>query len=187
MLSANQNKKITEMTGQEILVERKLLRAYIDDCQFESPLQVEQYFEAITMLIWKHKMVGLIYACYYDAMANKRDGGADLEGSDQVVYDTLATLAKIPDILPIFCEIHAIGTPETGYRFGQAVWNEGSAKGGVSEFGPGGDGAFEPYEFLEMCECMVKFAEGKWRMVGEWGVRSAAGLRRVVSQRTCGE
>lgn len=186
MLTDTQNTNIAAMTTDEIIAERKALRAHIDNCDFDTPEEVERYFEAITVLIWKHHQVGLIYACYYDAMANKRDGGEDLEGSDQVIYDTLALQAKIPDIHPIFCEIHCTGNKEDGYRFGQVVYDNGGAKGGMSAYGAGGEGRFEPYECLEMCECVVKFAEGKWRIVREWGVRSSMGVDRVLSGRQPG-
>lgn len=181
MLFDTQNTNLTEMTTDQIIAERNALRKYIDECTFETREDVEHYFEAVTILIWKHHLVGLIYDCYYDTMTNKRDCGDNLEGSDFVVYDTLIMQGKFPDIQNIFCEIHCTGNKEEGYRFGQVVYDLGSAKGGVSSYGAGCDGKFDPYECLEMCECIVKFAEGKWRITEEWGVRSAFGVDRVLS------
>ena len=183
MLVETQNASMDEMTSGQIVSERKILRGIVDQCRFETTEDVERYFEALTLLIWKHHLVGLIYACYYDKMANRRDGGIVLEGSDQTVRDTLALQAKVPDILPVFCEIHAVKNPDDGFRFGQVVYNDGSARGGVSLHGKGGDGVFEPYECLEMCECVVRRVEGKWRITEEWGVRSLQGLDRMLSGR----
>lgn len=177
MLTENQNKLITDMTTNEIIAERRELRRYIDGCRFETATAVENYFEAVTLLIWKHHQVGLIYDCYYDGMANKRDGGADLEGSDQVVYDTLELQSKVPNIITIFQEIHCTGNAEEGYRFGQVVYDLGDTSGGVQP----GSGSYEPFEALEMCECVVKFAEDKWRITEEWGVRSTFAVDRVLS------
>lgn len=183
MLFETQNTLLTEMTGAEIIAERNALRKYIDGCAFDTREDVEHYFEAVTLLIWKHHMVGLIYDCYYDTMTNRRDSGDNLEGSDYVIYDTLITQGRFPDVLTVFCEIHCTGTKEEGYRFGQVVYDLGGAKGGVSAHGEGCDSRFEPYECLEMCECKVRFTEGKWRITEEWGVRSGFAAERVLSGR----
>ena len=50
-------KKITEMTTDEILAERKFYEDVIANCKYEKPQDIADLFEAYTMLIWKHKQV----------------------------------------------------------------------------------------------------------------------------------
>jgi len=54
-------KKITEMTTDEILAERKFYEDVIANCKYEKPQDIADLFEAYTMLIWKHKQVGRVY------------------------------------------------------------------------------------------------------------------------------
>lgn len=87
-------KKITEMTTDEILAERKFYEDVIANCKYEKPQDIADLFEAYTMLIWKHKQVGRVYDFYFDGLKEERDGGDNLEGSDHVVLDTLRALAR---------------------------------------------------------------------------------------------
>jgi len=104
-------KKITEMTTDEILAERKFYEDVIANCKYEKPQDIADLFEAYTMLIWKHKQVGRVYDFYFDGLKEERDGGDNLEGSDHVVLDTLRALARTPDLNVVFEEIHCIGNP----------------------------------------------------------------------------
>ncbi len=172
--------KITEMTTDEILAERARYEAVIRDCKFETPDDIAALFEAYTMLIWKHKQVGRVYDFYYDDLKEQRDGGDNLEGSDHVVLDTLRALARTPDMTLIFEEIHCVGNPQDGFRFGQVVWAEASGTDGIGPNGPGGTEAYRPYEDLEMCECWIEFVDGKWRVAKEASMRSNSAYQRVL-------
>ena len=61
-------KKITEMTTDEILAERKFYEDVIANCKYEKPQDIADLFEAYTMLIWKHKQVGRVYDFYFDGL-----------------------------------------------------------------------------------------------------------------------
>lgn len=129
-------KKITEMTTDEILAERKFYEDVIANCKYEKPQDIADLFEAYTMLIWKHKQVGRVYDFYFDGLKEERDGGDNLEGSDHVVLDTLRALARTPDLNVVFEEIHCIGNPKDGFRFGQVVWNDATTVDGVGPMAP---------------------------------------------------
>lgn len=169
------------MDTTAIVKERKRLEAIVDNCKFESPEEVTQLFEAYTHLIWKYKQVGRIYDFYYDGMRIHREGGNDLIGVDQVVRDTLACLAQFPDMEFKFYDIHGTGNAEEGYRFGQAVYFKGTFLG-VGPYGLGTGAAFEPHECVDVCQCLVKKVDGKWRVVEEWGDRSTLAFQRVLRQ-----
>ena len=136
-------KKITEMTTDEILAERKFYEDVIANCKYEKPQDIADLFEAYTMLIWKHKQVGRVYDFYFDGLKEERDGGDNLEGSDHVVLDTLRALARTPDLNVVFEEIHCIGNPKDGFRFGQVVWNDATTVDGVGPDGPGSGLGYE--------------------------------------------
>lgn len=169
------------MDTAAIVKERKRLEYIVDNCKFETAQQVCELFEALTHLIWKYKQVGRIYDFYYDGMMIHREGGNDLIGVDKVVQDTLACLASFPDMEFMFYDIHGTGNPEEGFRFGQAVYFKGTFLG-VSKYGIGSGVAFEPHECVDVCECLVKKVDGKWRVVEEWGDRSTLAFQRVLSQ-----
>ena len=156
-------KKITEMTTDEILAERKFYEDVIANCKYEKPQDIADLFEAYTMLIWKHKQVGRVYDFYFDGLKEERDGGDNLEGSDHVVLDTLRALARTPDLNVVFEEIHCIGNPKDGFRFGQVVWNDATTVDGVGPDGPGSGLGYEDREDLEMCECWIRKIDGKYR------------------------
>lgn len=164
-----------------IVAERKRLEYIVDNCKFETPQQVTELFEAYTHLIWKYKQVGRIYDFYYDGMMIHREGGNDLIGVEKVVQDTLACLAAFPDMEFMFYDIHGTGNAEEGFRFGQAVYFKGTFNG-ISKYGIGYGAAFEPNECVDICECLVKKVDGKWRVVEEWGDRSTCAFERVLRQ-----
>ena len=169
------------MSTKDIVDERRRLEYIVDHCKFETPEQVTELFEAYTHLIWKYKQVGRIYDFYYDGMMIHREGNNDLIGVDQVVKDTLARLAAFPDMEFKFYDIHGTGNPEEGFRFGQAVYFKGTFLG-VSKYGQGTGAAFAPDECVDICECLVKRVDGKWRVVEEWGDRSTLAFERVLRQ-----
>lgn len=173
-------KKITEMTTEEILAERAMYEDVIRNCKYEKPQDIADLFEAYTMLIWKHKQIGYVHAFYYDNLKEERDGGANLAGSEHVVWDTLCALARFPDLDCVFVDIHCTGNPKDGFRFGQVVYNEACAKGGIGPNGPGKDLSFEPFEDLEMCECWIEFIDGRWRVAKEASIRSNGAYRRIL-------
>ena len=169
------------MSTKDIVDERRRLEYIVDHCKFETPEQVTELFEAYTHLIWKYKQVGRIYDFYYDGMMIHREGNNDLIGVDQVVKETLACLAAFPDMEFKFYDIHGTGNPEEGFRFGQAVYFKGTFLG-VSKYGQGTGAAFAPDECVDICECLVKRVDGKWRVVEEWGDRSTLAFERVLRQ-----
>ena len=168
------------MTADEVIEERDELLQIMENCQFKTPQDVCDYFTAYTKLIWTHKQIGYIYERYNDTISSRCDGGEIYSGAFAVVAATLATIARYPDLEVVFCEIHCTGNEKTGYRFGQVVYNLASTRGGISSYGIGTGVAFEPYEDLEMCECVVQFVEGKWRIVDEWENRSSFAYERVL-------
>ena len=172
--------KITEMTTDEIMAERRRYEAIVSGCCYETPQEIADLFEEYTMLIWKHKQVGLVYQFYNDTIEVQKSGCDNQSGADRVVKDTLAMLAEFPDLTCEFCDIHCTGDAESGFRFGQVLYNDTSTKEGIGPDGPCSEPRqTKPYEFLAMCECWVNFANGKWRLVDEASIRSAGCVRRL--------
>ena len=171
--------KITEMTTDEIMAERRRDEEIVAGCRYQSPQEIADLFEAYTMLIWKHKQVGLVYQFYNDTIEVQKSGCESQSGADKVVKDTLAMLAEFPDLTCEFCDIHCTGDAENGFRFGQVLYNEASTAEGIGPDGPCVPRETVPYEFLAMCECWVRFANGKWRLVDEASIRSACCVRRL--------
>ena len=52
----------------------------------------------------------------------------------------------------------------------------------MSKYGQGTGAAFAPDECVDICECLVKRVDGKWRVVEEWGDRSTLAFERVLRQ-----
>ncbi|MBF7096745.1 hypothetical protein [Alkalibacter mobilis] len=174
--------QISDMTVDMIVKERTKLEYIVDNCKYETPEQICELMTAYTLLIWKHKQVGRVYDLYYDEMAIVEEGGGDVAGSDNVIKETLATLASVPNLGTVFCEIHCVGNPEDGFRFGQVVYNLASSENGISKYGKGPGKQFAPFQDLEMCECIMKNVDGKWRVFKEWAVRSLTGFESVLKK-----
>lgn len=167
------------MDTKTLVKERKELEYIVDNCKFETPEQVCELFEALTHLIWKYKQVGRIYDFYYDGMMIHHQGDKDIIGVDKVVEDTLACLAALPDMEFMFYNIYGTGNPVDGFRFGQAVYFKGTFNG-ISRYGLGSGVAFEPNECVDLCECLIKKVDGRWRVVEEWANRSTLAFERIL-------
>lgn len=167
------------MNVDRIVAERRRMEEIVDNCPHETPEQIAQLFEAYTHLIWKYQQVGRIYDYYYEGMIIHREGGDDLVGVDQVVQDTLQFLAAFPDLEFKFNDIWCVGNPADGFRFGQSVHFKGTHSG-PGKYGPGNNVAIQPHEMTDLCQCLVKFVDGKWRVVEEWGVRSTEAMERIM-------
>lgn len=130
-------------------------------------------------MIWKYKQVGRIYDFYYDGMRIHREGGNDLIGVDKVVRDTLACLAAFPDLEFKFYSIKGVGNAEEGFHFGQSVYIKGTFNG-IGKYGKGTGEALPEHGWVELCECLVKKVDGRFRVVEEWGVRSTGIVEQIL-------
>lgn len=167
------------MNVDKIVKDRQQLEYIVDNCKFETPQQVAELFEAYTHLIWKYKQVGRIYDFYYDGMVIHREGGEDIIGVDEVIKHTLELLVAFPDLEHIFYDICCVGNQEDGYLFGQAVCMTGTYSG-ISKYGIGNGEKAVPHECPDLCQCLVKKIDGRWRVVVEWGVSSVDRVDRIL-------
>ena len=85
-------KKITEMTTDEILAERKFYEDVIANCKYEKPQDIADLFEAYTMLIWKHKQVGRVYDFYFDGLKEE----VRISYTNWQTSATAATIWRVP-------------------------------------------------------------------------------------------
>lgn len=161
--------------------ERQKRESYIDQCRLETPLEVANLFMEYTKVIWNHKMVGRIYDIYCDDCVIHREGGVDIRGIQSVFAGTLAFMASFPDLEFVFIDIFSEGNPEEGYRFGQAIYYEGTNTG-YSSFGPpSGKQLTEEIPCIALCECLVKQVNGRWKIVEEWLVRSNMAIEETLT------
>jgi len=142
---------------------------------------VAKLFRAITAVIWDYKLVGKISDTYGDNVIIYREGGLDMVGVQDVYNDTLAYLASFPDLIFDFLDIYCEGNKEEGYRFGQVVEFKGTNLG-FSKYGPptGKSLVKDGHGTLDICQCFVKFVNGRWRMHTEWGTRSEKANAEVL-------
>ena len=155
---------------------------FIENCRFETPDEVARLFKEYTKVIWDHKMVGRIYDFYGDDCVIHREGGTDITGIQNVFSGTLSFMASFPDLKFNFVDIFAEGNPDDGYRFGQAVYYEGTNTGYSSYGPPTGNKINQEVPCLALCECLVKKIEGRWKIVEEWLVRSSRAMEETMTK-----
>jgi predicted ester cyclase len=169
------------MKRKERFKERDAYLDYINNCTLETPDEVAKLFRAITAVIWDYKLVGKISDTYGDNVIIYREGGLNMVGVQDVYNDTLAYLASFPDLIFDFLDIYCEGNKEEGYRFGQVVEFKGTNLG-FSKYGaPTGKSLVRNgHGTLDICQCFVKFVNGRWRMHTEWGTRSEQANAEVL-------
>jgi hypothetical protein len=159
--------------------EAKKLNEIVDCPDFKTPSDVERFFIAYTQLIWDYKMVGTIYDYYHDDIVIHVENGKDIVGVEAVVKDTIIRMNAMPDLKIKFIDIFAEGNEENGYKFIQVTYHEGTSLG-HSQFGPPTGEKLNENNFMNMCECLVKKINGKWKVVEEWGAQSNKKLNSVL-------
>jgi hypothetical protein len=155
---------LPEKRQQEV----KKLNEIVNNPDFMTPADVEQFFIAYTKLIWNYKMIGTIYDYYIDdVIIHAEDGGKDIVGVEAVVRNTVIKLNAIPDYKTSFSEIFAVGDEASGYKFVQITIGEGTSAG-PSLSGPATGKKVTNDNVMTFCECHVKKINGKWKVVEEW-------------------
>ena len=148
------------------------MELFVDGCEFKTPKEVARFFELYTQLVWDYGQVGRIYERYPDTIAYHTEENDFVRTTDEIVAETLEYLAAVPDTKSPFMDIFAEGSPETGWRFMQAIYNEGSISGYSSLGTPSG---YEMDGCIDICECTVEKVDGRWKITEEWSVRSMEG------------
>ena len=166
---------------------RKEREAFMENCKFETPEEVARLFLEYTKVIWDHKMVGRIYDYYGDDCIVHREGGMEISGIQNVFTGTLGFQASFPDLKFTFVDIFAEGNPEDGYKFGQALYYEGTNTGYSAYGPPTGKKLTEDVPCIALCECLVKKVEGRWKIVEEWLVRPNRAFDETLTTTTEGE
>jgi predicted ester cyclase len=154
---------------------------YINNCQLKTPEEVAKLFREYTAVIWDYKLIGKIYDFYGDNVVIYREGGNDMVGVQDVINDTLAYIAAFPDLSFEFLDIYCDGNEQDGYRFGQVVEFKGTNLG-FSKYGPPTGKSLEKNGegTLDICQCLIKFVDNRWRMHTEWGTRSEKANAEVL-------
>src|SRR6056297_1576208 len=87
--------------------EVKRLRKIVENPDFKTASDVEEFFVAYTKYIWNYKMVGLIYDYYAEDTVIHGENGKDIVGIKPIVFHTLERLYAVPDIKLNFIDIFA--------------------------------------------------------------------------------
>jgi hypothetical protein len=153
------------------------LRNIVENPDFKVPADVEEFFEAYTQYIWDNKMIGTIYDCYCDDTIIHGENGTDIVGIDAVVHHTLERLFTLPDMKIKFISIIANKISDDEFEFIQITHPEGTFTG-PSAYGPPTGAKLNYDNIMNMCECLVKKVDGKWKIVEEWGL---LGYKKLLS------
>ncbi len=145
------------------------LRTIVENPDFQTAADVERFFIAYTKYIWDYKMVGLIYDHYTDETVIHGENGVDIAGIGPVVFHTLERLLTMPDMKITFIGIWADKVSDDEYKFVQITHPEGTFTG-PSRYGPPTGKKLGYDNIMNMCECLVKKIDGKWKIVEEWGL-----------------
>jgi predicted ester cyclase len=125
-------------------------------------VDIVDYILRITYRIWEGKQIGLCYDYYSDDCPVYTLGGY-VQGSEQVVQNTLNTLAAFPDRTLDADNIIWGGNAEEGYRTSHLI-NTKMTNVGDSEFGPA---TGKHGEIKVIAHCVIKDN----KIIEEWLVR----------------
>lgn len=164
---------------------RKKLEEYVDHCELNAPEEVARLFKEYTLLVWDFKLLGRIYDFYSDNAIMYVENGETVVGVEEVVANTLAFTAAVPDNESWFIDIFAEGDPERGYYFLQSTRCVGTSLG-YSTLGPGTGRSLSEggRDCIGLCECHVEKVNGKWKITEEWMVRSNEAIGYVMASDT---
>lgn len=164
---------------------RKKLEKYVDSCELNTPEEVARLFKEYTLLVWDFKLLGRIYDFYSDNAVMYVENGETVTGVEEVVANTLAFTAAVPDNESWFIDIFAEGNPEDGYYFIQSTRCVGTSLG-TSSLGPGTNRSLSEggRDCIGLCECHVQKVNGKWKITEEWMVRSNEAIAYVMQADT---
>lgn len=164
---------------------RRRIEQFCRDCRLELPREVADLFIEYTKWIWQYKCVGAVYKFYCDETVVHMAGGEKSTGADATVAGTLSVLQAFPDQVTEFIDIFVEGNEKDGYSFGQCT-NYNWVNTGHSQYGPPTGKSMSPDGRLcvSMCECRVEKADGRWRIVEEWLVRSHDAIVETCTQDT---
>ena len=151
------------------------LRKIVENPDFKTPADVEEFFVAYTKYIWDYKMIGTIYDHYTDDTIIHGENGVDIVGIGPVVYHTLERIYSVPDMKISFIGIYADKISDDEYKFVQITYPEGTFTG-PSKYGHGTGKKLNYNNMMNMCECLVKKVNGTWKIVEEWGLDGYAGF-----------
>lgn len=161
---------------------RKKMEEFVDNCELRVPEEVSRLFKEYTLLVWDYKLVGKIYDFYTEDAIMHVEDGKTVVGFEQVVADTLAFTAAVPDNESWFVDIFAEGDEENGYRFIQATRCVGTSLGRSALGEATGRSLSEGgRDSIGLCECLVKKIDGRWKIVEEWMVRSNRAIGHVMT------
>lgn len=160
---------------------RKKLEKYVDNCELKVPEEVARLFKEYTLLVWDFKLLGRIYDFYTDNAIMYVENGETVVGVEEVVANTLAFTAAVPDNESWFIDIFAEGDPERGYYFLQSTRCVGTSLG-YSRLGPGSGRSLSEggRDCIGLCECHVEKVNGKWKITEEWMVRSEQAIAHAM-------
>lgn len=161
---------------------RKKLEDYVFSCELSTPEEVARLFKEYTLLVWDYKLAGLIFEYYNDNVIIHIENGKSIVGVQQVMSDTLAFTAAVPDNESWFIDIFAEGDPEKGYYFMQSTRCVGTSLGYSSLGAPTGRSLSEGgRDSIGLCECRVQKVHGRWKITEEWMVRSGRAISHVMT------
>ena len=159
----------SKFDAEKWIQQRREMEDIVTNCKFETPEEVANHFIAYTAVIWDYKMIGKIYECYHGDVTTHCMNHDNITNADAVVADTLKMMAACSDLRlifnNIFCERYE--GEGGGYRFGQSVYFEGT-NDGWTPFGPPTYRKLNKDNAMALCECLVQFQAGRWRIVEEW-------------------
>jgi len=164
---------------------RKKLEEYVDNCELNAPEEVARLFKEYTLLVWDFKLLGRIYDFYSDNAIMYVENGETVVGVEEVVANTLAFTAAVPDNESWFIDIFAEGDPEKGYYFLQSTRCVGTSLG-YSSLGPATGRSLSEggRDCIGLCECHVQKVDGQWKITEEWMVRSNEAIGYVMDGAT---
>jgi hypothetical protein len=182
-MDLKRSKQKMEISTQ-MMLERKQLESIVHNAELKNKEDAKQYAEALTKLIWDHKMLGMVYEYYDENILYKGASGKKLTSPEQVMLGILSMEAAFPDLKVHITESFASGDEANGFKVYQRSYCEGTNLG-PSEFGlPTGNKLDEINSFGQTIYILKK-VQGTWKITTEYSIRSELTIENLLKNEPC--
>lgn len=169
-------------TTTAMVNERKQLESIIENHSLDSKEDAVAFAEAVTKLIWDHKLPGRIYEYYDENIVYQGPSGKRLTNLDDAVLEVLAMQAAFPDMKVHITESFASGDEKTGFKVYQRSYCEGTNKG-PSIYGPPNGVKLDEKNSLGQTVYVLKNIQNQWKIVHEYSIRSELTIDKILNNK----
>jgi hypothetical protein len=154
--------------------------AYEEFITEDGGLDVDGWIRRSTYEIWDLQMPGRIDFYYDDGCVIHTSAGGEINGTDEIIEDTLEWQAAFPGIGIEILDVIWNGNAEEGYRTSMPSYMVGTNTG-HSRFGPPTGKELNRDNNLGIYNCLIEKVDGRFQYTEEWSSYDHEAMENVCT------